>query len=306
LHKKGAPWGGDPQSVPGRGAVMIVVPEVAELLHSLDAAPGLDLLDDLVRQLDRHEALPDLAEKVGHADAPTFKSGGPVDDDDDDDDDGGGGGGGEVFLSEIGVMARDRVLVVASTEHGIANEDLQRLVTFCDVPHFSGVFSSDQLPHQDRAAPTQFCLIFNMSEARFAGTHFVAVVVSSQKVYYLDPTGLPPIQRNVVNALYWWSRENTKRVVASPAPLQHPSSHLCGVYALYFLLRASRPRDAARFALKQSRLFRWIDETDREKHETLLERNINALLARKPVRKNLVCPTLADRELVGGSLANKR
>jgi hypothetical protein len=137
------------------------------------------------------------------------------DDDDDDDDDNDGGGLSNIYID--GVARRCAV-------NG----------TFC------GVFSSDAVPEDLAERGSRFSLVCNLSREHEKGTHFVVVACTPRRVYYLDPTGLPCTNTELLRFLAHCGRRRRRLVYCNSKTIQHPLSSFCGFYALLFVLRFDR------------------------------------------------------------------
>ena len=106
---------------------------------------------------------------------------------------------------------------------------------------FLGVFSADTLPHpRDVTAPC--CLIFNYDPASMPGSHWVAVMVL-QDVIYFDSYGLAPDSADLVlnhrtHFRAWLTSVcrllGVRDYSWNKADLQGLTSKTCGHWALYF------------------------------------------------------------------------
>jgi len=124
---------------------------------------------------------------------------------------------------------------------GITNDALESIIRCSSVPNFIGVVSSDQLPMT--CPKSQFCFVFNMSRKNTRGSHFVAVVVLENAVYYYDPFGMPPINAHFFAAVHQWSvqrHQTSMCCFVNKIRVQELHSGNCGLYCLHYLLSFCR------------------------------------------------------------------
>ena len=112
---------------------------------------------------------------------------------------------------------------------------IQRLLKCC--PNFLGCFAEDELKNLTVSSFPSF-LIVNIDSTKLPGSHWIAIGIFTDKIEIFDALGFD---------LFNWSRvpcdlfnflhrlSATREVVASPR-LQSETSHLCGFYAIYYVI----------------------------------------------------------------------
>lgn len=139
---------------------------------------------------------------------------------------GGGGGGGDV-LSRVAARVRDNV----KPKRGLSNGLIRSFLSQNCGSDFKGVYSADRIPKR-LAAEGTFLLVVNLAKEREADGHFVCIAASRAALLYLDPYGLPCVQRDVLSFL----RRCMRPVKFNARPLQRTESNYCGFYAILFAL----------------------------------------------------------------------
>lgn len=95
---------------------------------------------------------------------------------------------------------------------------------------FKGVFPCDSLPHRFNL-PAIF--VINLSPHYEAGTHWVAVYISSNRyAFYFDSFGLPIKNRFIQTFL----EKNSVHIKHNKMQLQHIISNKCGKYCCVFVI----------------------------------------------------------------------
>jgi hypothetical protein len=94
---------------------------------------------------------------------------------------------------------------------------------------YGGCFSCDTIPPVD--SPTNF--IVNLSKEAETGTHFVALIIKEQAVFYFDSFGLPCTNDQIL--LYM--RNLSRKIVYNKMKVQDITSKMCGFYCALLMLR---------------------------------------------------------------------
>ena len=98
-------------------------------------------------------------------------------------------------------------------------------------PYFGGVFSSDEIPWQDKKnLRCKRFYIFNLDTSEEKGSHWVCIMLSpfKSKNFYFDSYGFPPIYVEFEKFMDHCYKFNSKA-------LQHNLSTSCGQWCLYFV-----------------------------------------------------------------------
>lgn len=141
---------------------------------------------------------------------------------------------GRFSLKQLLRQLGNRVRVHVSPERGITNDFVARYCKKLCNDDFLGVYSADCLPVRF-ARHHRFTTIVNLGEVKgVRGSlpvgHFVTLVGSPGKVRYIDPYGLPVVQRHVKHFL----EQTARPVTANTTQIQDFASIACGLYAILF------------------------------------------------------------------------
>lgn len=94
--------------------------------------------------------------------------------------------------------------------------------------NFGGVFACDRIPR--RMTPRRW-IVVNLDPSYMKGSHWVVL----GKGEYFDPLGLPPKNRDVLDAL-----RRDRRFWVNSMPLQSALTTVCGHYCIYYILMRCR------------------------------------------------------------------
>lgn len=95
--------------------------------------------------------------------------------------------------------------------------------------NYGGCFSCDTIPIIK--APINF--IVNLSKEREIGTHFIALIIKEQSIFYFDSFGLPCTNEDILTYMGKLSRQ----VFYNKLKVQDISSKMCGYYCALIVLR---------------------------------------------------------------------
>lgn len=97
------------------------------------------------------------------------------------------------------------------------------------IPDFIGVYAIDDLPKTNKHG--DYSLIVNTDTQNLPGTHWLAVIVRSDKEGYVFDSfgGPPPLQ------LQNWLNQHCANWSTNLRQVQSVDSNLCGYYCIYFL-----------------------------------------------------------------------
>ena len=124
---------------------------------------------------------------------------------------------------------------VQKEKEGLSAEKITKWLKCC--PNFLGCFAEDELSNLTVTSFPSF-LIVNIDSTQLPGSHWIAIGIFNDKIEIFDALGFD---------LFNWSRvpcdlfnflhrlSATREVVASPR-LQSQNSHLCGFYAIYYVI----------------------------------------------------------------------
>lgn len=100
------------------------------------------------------------------------------------------------------------------------------------IPKFDGVFPIDQLPVKRKKS---FTFILNIDSHNLPGTHWIAVIVRSNRTGFIfDSFGLaPPL------TLQQWLNKRGIQWSINTQQVQPSDSIMCGYYCIYFLYYAT-------------------------------------------------------------------
>ena len=99
---------------------------------------------------------------------------------------------------------------------------------------YNGIFAKDALPPLLHNG----AYIANTGESHDIGEHWVLTYVKERQLYFIDSFAEPPMYygKEFVN----WIKSYPGKVNQLQQPLQHPLSHFCGLYVLFFFYHLSR------------------------------------------------------------------
>ena len=92
--------------------------------------------------------------------------------------------------------------------------------------NFNGVLAMDELPKTRQKGS----YVINLDDHDEPGSHWVAVWCDNEKVEYMDPFGLPPLDDRCLLFLGGNVRYNTVK-------MQLLLSNACGFYCVYFVIK---------------------------------------------------------------------
>jgi len=95
--------------------------------------------------------------------------------------------------------------------------------------NYGGCFSCDNIPLVK--SPTNF--IVNLSKESESGSHFIALVIKDQSIFYFDSFGLPCTNDDILTYMANLSR----RIVYNAVRVQDFTSKMCGFYCALIVLR---------------------------------------------------------------------
>jgi hypothetical protein len=96
---------------------------------------------------------------------------------------------------------------------------------------FLGVFSCDNIPSKINEK-NKFIIICNLSKKFEKGSHFICIVSSNDSIIYIDPLGLPCLNKYIIAFLI----EAKKNVLYNSNQIQSRDSVCCGFYVILFAL----------------------------------------------------------------------
>jgi hypothetical protein len=120
--------------------------------------------------------------------------------------------------------------MTSSSEKGVSNIYLDE-VLFQVSKTYRGCFASDCIP-KHLTKEDDFSLICNLSKRSDKGSHFVSIVSTNNKMYYLDPLGLPCFVDGIANFL----RACNKPVLVNETQVQDVDSYFCGFFCMLFVI----------------------------------------------------------------------
>ena len=91
---------------------------------------------------------------------------------------------------------------------------------------FNGVFAMDELPIK----PQNGCYVINLDDHDEPGSHWVAVWCNKERVEFMDPFGVPPLDKRCLMFL-------GNNVFFNTVKMQLLLSKACGFYCTYFLIK---------------------------------------------------------------------
>ena len=111
---------------------------------------------------------------------------------------------------------------------GISNIYIDHLMKTISLS-FRGTFSLDNIPTFEEET---FSVIVNLSKVGERGSHFIALFILENKIWYFDSFGT--LQINTIIEKYL--KKYKKRILYTKTPIQHPISSHCGFFCISFIL----------------------------------------------------------------------
>jgi len=120
---------------------------------------------------------------------------------------------------------------------GLSGLYLERLLRSLPTPlhNFRGVFSIDAIPR----LTSESSIIFNLSRVAEKGSHFVAIYLSRERLYFFDSLGIisylchPTLQTELLRLTQYY---DVPLEIVIREPIQPMQSLFCGFYCIYFIL----------------------------------------------------------------------
>lgn len=133
---------------------------------------------------------------------------------------------------------------------GLSNLFIQNVAGKYARNSFAGTFSSNNIPRNLAERPN-FTFICNLDKVGEVGSHFVTVVADPENIIYVDPLGLPCLNKDISCFL----KQSGRRVSYNTRTIQHPLSNFCGFYALLYVLHfdysvSNKKKKKTRYNLK--------------------------------------------------------
>ena len=117
----------------------------------------------------------------------------------------------------------------------ISNIEIDNFLKSAGVQSFKGVYSCNNLPSEAEVKEwTNFCIICNLSKENEVGTHFIAIVVSKNVIYYLDSLALNATIHNYIRKFI--DKLDKEFIITLTSPIQEKNSLHCGYYTIFFCL----------------------------------------------------------------------
>lgn len=121
---------------------------------------------------------------------------------------------------------------------GLTNHYVNNLGKLILKHNFEGVGPVDcffmlnkKIPKSDK----NLSFIINLSDCNEKGSHFVAIYVSSNKIYYFDSYGLPPFSPEIKKFIKK-NKINGRTFKYNSQLIQNKDSIFCGYYCIAFLM----------------------------------------------------------------------
>ena len=158
----------------------------------------------------------------------------------------------------------------------------QTLVREIKVSHlFADVYAADTVDVALLKKMRRFIFISNLAESDEIGTHFVCVVGKPNELIYIDSFGLPA---STSSSLFSSLRKFDLKIREFyKSPVQHLSSHFCGMFVIYFTLLHDYLRMPITSGLKS------FSKSRLRNNEKVLMKNLKNLLSKNPTatKKNI-------------------
>lgn len=97
---------------------------------------------------------------------------------------------------------------------------------------FEGVYPADHIPPSLTHRKRDFCIIVNLSELNFPGTHFVAIMKKKNSVLYFDSAGMPCFIPEICKFIATFKLP----IKSLHKKLQSDQSVYCAFYTILFCL----------------------------------------------------------------------
>ena len=111
---------------------------------------------------------------------------------------------------------------------GITNGELEKLCKKFLDNKFLGVFPSDVIP---KSRKLLWSIIFNLSAHDEEGSHFIAIIKRTRKIFYFDSFGRYCTNKNLLKFI----KSFGLNIEYNTTKIQDDNSSLCGYYCFYFL-----------------------------------------------------------------------
>lgn len=111
------------------------------------------------------------------------------------------------------------------------NTEIHNFVSDLNLPHFKGVFSSNNIPQFNE----NYTIICNLSNVLEEGTHFVCVGRLNNNLIYFDPLALN-IFNNDLEIYLNKEIKKCSNIMFLRYPIQSWLSQGCGYYCIFFVL----------------------------------------------------------------------
>lgn len=108
--------------------------------------------------------------------------------------------------------------------------------------HFLGVFPCNIHPQVNKNIKN-FSLIFNESKHNEDGTHFIAIFLSNNKLFYFDSLGLKCENEYILKFL----KKFEKDIIENKKQIQSYNSIFCGYFCLAFVTFMTKYNDLNKF-----------------------------------------------------------
>ena len=95
--------------------------------------------------------------------------------------------------------------------------------------NYLGCFSSNNLPLKKVKKSSLVC---NLSKNTEEGTHFVAIIIDDEKIFYIDSFGIPPYISGIISFI----KNQHKKLYYLHNQIQPKKSVFCAFYAIMFVL----------------------------------------------------------------------
>ena len=102
---------------------------------------------------------------------------------------------------------------------------------------FVGTFSCDRIPIERLLKKKKFCIIVNLSENDFPGTHYIAIKKTVREVLYFDSGGMKAFISEICDFLKKIKRSQRVKLWQNTTKIQDDSSLFCSFYTMMFCLK---------------------------------------------------------------------
>jgi hypothetical protein len=116
---------------------------------------------------------------------------------------------------------------------GLTNGQLEKMAKKMLKNKFLGVYPADANPSitKTNTKNQDFSLIFNLSKHDQPGSHYVAILIKHNAIYYFDSYGRKLTNRYIKKFLKTFS----KPIYYHTKKIQHQKSIFCGIFTLAYL-----------------------------------------------------------------------